>query len=219
MHPGRAVVVTVAASLAVVVLVVVVALSDRDVHLAGTNNVFDRFPVATLEPRDELCEQHEVVPADAAAVRFSVAPGSGTPGGALRVRVLDDDGRAISRGRRAGGWGGDYVDVPIAPVQRTLGDAQVCVENRGAPALTLRGYAVEPRLGFTLRGDRVDQQVRLTYLRAEAENWWSVSRVIAHRLGLGKGEVFGAWVPFAWLAALLAMSAVVVSLALRRVRT
>jgi hypothetical protein len=220
MHTGRAVAVTLAGALAVVFLIMVLALSDRDVHLAGTNNVFDRFPVATLEPGDELCEQHEVVPADAAAVRLSVAPSARAPGGALGVRVLDDDGRAVSRGRRAGGWEGDSVDAPIAVVPRTFADAQVCVENRGALALTLRGYGIQPdRLGFTLRGDQVDQQIRIAYLRAGPESWWSVGGVVAHRLGLGKGEVFGGWVAFAWLAGLLAMGGVVLSLLLRSART
>lgn len=97
MHPGRAVVVTLAGALAGLFLVLVLVLSDQDVRLAGTNNVLDRFPVATLERGDELCEQHEVVPADAAEVRFSVEPGSGGRAGRLRVRVLDD-GRAVSRG-------------------------------------------------------------------------------------------------------------------------
>jgi hypothetical protein len=220
MHPGRAVVVTLAASLAVLVLVLVLALSDRDVHLAGTNNVFDRFPVGALNPGDELCEQHELVPAAAAAVRFSVAPGSGAPGGGLRVRVLDDGGRVVSRGRRAGGWVGDSVDVPIDALPRTLADAQVCVENLSAPTLTLRGYGVAPpRLGFRLRGDQVDQQIRIAYLRAEPESWWSVAGVVAHRMGLGKGELFGGWVAFAWLACLLGMGGVVVSLVLRGART
>lgn len=216
MHPGRAVVVT----LAVLVLVLVLALSDRDVHLAGTNNVFDRFPVGTLNPGDELCEQHEVVPADAAAVRFSVDPGSAAPRGPLRVRVLDDSGRVVSRGRRAAGWVGDSVDVPIDVLPRTLVDAQVCVENRSAPTLTLRGYGVAPpRLGFRLRGDQVDQQIRLAYLRAEPESWWSVAGVVAHRMGLGRGELFGGWVAYVWLAGLLAMGGVVASLVLRGART
>jgi hypothetical protein len=214
MHAGRAVAVTLVGGLAVVVLVLTLVLSDRDIHLAGTNNAFDRFPVATLEPGDELCEQHENVPADAAAVRFSVASASGGPGGPLQVRVLDE-GSTVSRGRRPGGWEGDSVDVPIAAVPRTLGDAQVCVANLGAASLTLRGYGTPARLGFRLRGDQVAQQIRLSYLRAEPESWWSLAGVVAHRLGLGRGEVFGGWVAFAWLAGLIAMSGVVVRLVLR----
>jgi hypothetical protein len=216
--PGRALAVTLAGALAVVIAVLVLALSDRDVHLAGTNNVFNRFPVAELAPGDQLCEQYETVPADAAAVRFSVAPGADVQGGPLAVRVLHE-GRAVSRGERAGGWEGESVDVPIAAVPRTLTEAQVCVTNRGEAALTLRGYGIEPaRLGFRLRGEQVDQQIRLSYLRAEPESWWSMASVVAHRFGIGRGELFGGWLPFAWLLGVVAMGAVVVRLMLREAR-
>ena len=216
MRAGRAVVITLAGAMAVVAIVLVLAMSDRDLHLAGTNNVFERFPVATLEPGDELCEQHEVVPADAAAVRFSVEPVTGGP---LAVRVLRE-GRAVSRGERPGRWEGTSVDVPIDALPRTLNDAQVCLANRGEAALTLRGYGIEPeRLGATLRGEEVGRQVRLTYLRAEPESWWSMAGVVAHRFGLGRGELFGGWLPVAWLLGLLAMGAVVVRLVLGEART
>jgi hypothetical protein len=218
MHPGRAVAVTLAGALAVVVLVLVLVLGDRDVHLAGTNNVFDRFPVAALEPGDELCERNETVPADAASVRLSVEPGT-SAGGPLRVRVLDE-GRVVSRGEREGGWSGDSVEVPIAAVPRTLAGAEVCVANGGDATLTLRGYGIEPaRLGFRLNGEQVDRQVRLAYLRAEPESWWSMAGVVAHRLGMGRGELFGGWIAFAWVAGLLAMAVLVVRLVLREVRT
>jgi hypothetical protein len=214
---GRVVAVTLAVGLAVVTAVVVLVLSDRDLHLAGTNNVFDRFPVAELEPGDELCERFETVPADAAAVRFSVAAGAG--GGPLAVRVLRD-GQVVSRGERPGAWSGASVDVPIETVPRTITGAQVCLTNNGESVFTLRGYGVAPeRLGFRLRGEQVDQQVRLAYLRAEPESWWSVAGVVAHRLGLGRGELFGGWMAFAWLAGVLAMVGLTVSLVLRTART
>jgi hypothetical protein len=212
---GRAVAVTLAGALAVMIVVVVIALSDRDLHLAGTNNVFSLFPVAELEPGDELCEQLETVPGDAAAVRLSVARASGGP---LAVRVRRE-GRTVSRGERPGGWEGESVDVPIDAVPRTLTEARVCVANRGDSALTLNGYGVEPkRLGFRLRGEQVDRQIRLAYLRAEPESWWSVAAVVAHRFGLGRGELFGGWVVIAWLVGVLAMAALVVRLLLREAR-
>jgi hypothetical protein len=215
---GRAVAVTLAGALAVVLVVLVLALSDRDVHLAGTNNVFDRFPVAMLQRGDELCEQFETVPGDAAAVRFSVAPDSAASRGPLSVRVLDGE-QVISHGKRPGGWKGESVEVPIQAVPRTITGSQVCVTNGGEAALTLRGYSVEPdRLGFTLRGEQTDQQIRLTYLRGEPESWWSVAGVVAHRFGLGRGELFGGWIVFAWLAGMLAMAVVTVKLMLREGR-
>ena len=214
--PGRALAVTLAGALAFLIAALILALSDRDLHLAGTNNVFSRFPVAELLPGDELCEQLETVPADAAAVRFSVAPGSRSAAGPLTVRVLRK-GRTISRGERPSGWEGPSVEVPIAPVERTLTGAQVCVVNGGDAALTLLGYGVEPaRLGFKLRGEQVDQQIRLEYLRAEPESWWAMAGVVSHRLGLGRGELFGGWIAFAWLIGVLAMGAVAVRLMLRK---
>jgi hypothetical protein len=215
---GRAVVLTLVGALAAVLGALVLALSDRDIHLAGTNNVFDRFPVAELQPGDELCEQSETVPGDAAAVRFSVAPDQPALGGPLSVRIRDGK-QVVSRGKRAGGWNGESVEVPIAAVPRTLTGSQVCVSNGGEAALTLRGYGVEPaRLGFTLRGEQTDKQIRLTYLRAEPESWWSLAGVVAHRFGLGRGELFGGWIVFAWLAGLLGMGVAVVRLVLREAR-
>ena len=215
-HSGRAVAVALAGALAVVILAVVLALSDRDLHLAGTNNVFSRFPVAELRPGDELCEQLETVPADAAAIRLSVAPGSPSAAGPLAVRVLRD-GRTISRGERPSGWEGESVEVPIVPVERTLTGAQVCVANGGDAALTLLGYGVEPeRLGLKLRGEQTGQQIRLEYLRAEPESWWAMAGVVAHRLGVGRGELFGGWIAFAWVIGVLAMGAVAVRLMLRK---
>jgi hypothetical protein len=218
MRVTRAVALTLAGALAGVSLALVLVLSDRDVHLAGTNNVFDRFHVATLAPGDELCERNEIVPADAAAVRFSVAPGSTASDGLLRVRVLED-GRPVSSGQRRGGWAGGWLDVPVAPVPRTLAAAQVCIANRGEAALALRGHGIEPeRNGFTLRGEVAGSEIRLTYLRAEPESWWSMAGVVAHRLGLGRGELFGGWIAFAWLACVLAMGAVVLRLVLHGAR-
>jgi hypothetical protein len=215
---GRAVAMTLAGSLTLVAVVLVLALSDRDVHLAGTNNVFDRFPVADLQRGDELCEQFETVPADAAVVRLSVAPDAATVRGPVSIRVLAGE-RVVSRGRRAGGWDGESVDVPIETVRRTIDEGQVCVTNGGRTALTLRGYGVEPdRLGFTLRGEQTDKQIRLTYLRPEPESWWSMAGVVAHRFGLGRGELFGGWMVFAWLAGLVAMGLAVVALVLREAR-
>jgi hypothetical protein len=214
--PGRALAVTLAGGLAVVIAVVVLALSDRDVHLAGTNNVFSRFPVAELQRGDELCEQFETVPADAAAVRLSVAPGSRSAAGPLAVRVLRD-GRTISRGERPSGWGGGSVEVPIVPVERTLTGAEVCVVNGGDATLTLLGYGIEPeRLGLELRGEQTGQQIRLEYLRAEPESWWAMAGVVAHRLGVGRGELFGGWIAVVWLIGVLAMGAVAVRLILRK---
>jgi hypothetical protein len=213
---GRAVAVTLVVAAAVVVIAVALALSDRDVHYAGTNNVFDRFPVAELQPGDELCERFETVPADAAAARFSVEPVA--EGGPLAVRVLRE-GRVVSRGERPAGWDGSSVEVPIETVPRTVSGAQVCVANRGGPALTFRGYGVEPeRLGFELRGEQAGQQIRIAYLRAETESWWELAGVVAHRIGLGRGELFSGWLVFAWLAGVLAMAAVAARLVLRAAR-
>ena len=214
---GRAVALTLAGGLVIMLAVVLLTLSDRDVHLAGTNNVFESFPVAELQGGDELCERSETVPGDAAAVRFSVAPDSAGVGTPLSVRILR--GRVISRGQRPAGWSGEHVEVPIDDVPRTVAGSRVCLTNRGDAALTLRGYGVEPaRLGFTLRGEQVDKQIRLTYLRGESESWWAIAGVVAHRFGLGRGELFGGWIVFAWLAGLLAMSVAVVRLVLREVR-
>jgi len=215
---GRAVAVTLAGALVVVLAVLVLALSDRDVHLAGTNNVLDSYPVAELQAGDELCERFETVPGDAAAVRLSVAPGPSGVGAPLSVRILGRK-RVISHGQRPGGWTGESVEVPVREVSHTITRTRVCVTNRGEAPLTLRGYGVEPaRLGFTLRGDEVDQQIRLTYLRAEPESWWSLAGVVAHRFGLGRGELFGGWIVFAWLAGLLGMGVAVVMLVLRKAR-
>jgi hypothetical protein len=215
---GRALAVALVGALVVVLAVVILVLSDRDRHIAGTNNVFDRTAVADLQLGDELCERFETVPADAAAVRFSVEPGPAAHGGALVVRILDGAG-VVTRGERRGSWTGGSVDVPIAHVPDTLTEAQVCVRNRGESTLTHRGHGVTPkRLGFTLRGEQWEREVRLAYLRAGRESWWSVATAVAHRFGLGRGELFGGWLAYAWLLCVLATGGVTVALVMREWR-
>nr|MBA2516865.1 hypothetical protein [Solirubrobacterales bacterium] len=195
-----------AVTLAVVAIGVIAALSQSAVRLAGTNNVFLRSANVTLTEGVTLCERREIVPGRTAAIRLSPQTG-GTRGSALAARVVDRDGRTVSRGRLAAGWSGRYADIPIATIESTLSEAQVCVTSSGAEPVRLMGFGSEDaRNGVSLDGRDTRETVRIAYLREGPESWWSLMPTVAHRMGLGRGLLLdGAWVGFAWLALIAAL--------------
>jgi hypothetical protein len=189
----------------VLLAAVLVLFSQDGRRLAGGNNVFERFTNIGLQAGQTACDRREVVPAGTGWVRLSVDR-SGA-GAALAMTVRDGAGRTLGRGTLAAGWAGAHVDVPVDRIARTVPDAQVCVTPRGP--LALRGYgAIDDREGVAIDGQPTRETIRLSYLRAGEETWWSVIPAIVHRMGIARGRVFdGAWMFGAWLAALLAAGA------------
>ncbi len=185
---------------------VIAALCQPAERLAGTNNVFERFANVALVEGTTACERGEVVPAQTGAVRLSTQT-EGRPGPALSVRIVESGGRTVSRGALASGWTGAHADIPVATVGTTLVDAQVCVSSAGPGEVRLLGYGGED--GVLLDGRATGETIRVSYLREGEQRWWSILGTVAHRMGLGRGELFdGAWIAVAWLGAVIALALV-----------
>jgi len=209
----RAIAIAFGLALGVLLLVVVVLLSQHGRRLAGTNNIYDRYTVVRLAAGGETCDHEETIPAGTAFVRLTVDPaGMGAP---LTVQLRDASDRVLARGRLAGGWSGQRVDIPVPEVRRTLPDANVCIAAAGK--LWLRGYSAgDVRKGTDTNGKSSPDSIRLAYVRAGSETWWSILPAVAHRMGLDRGRLFdGTWMFLAWVALLLALAAVVTVAAVR----
>ena len=72
------------------------------------------------------------------------------------------------------------------------------------------------RKGTDTNGKSSPDSIRLAYVRAGSETWWSILPAVAQRMGLDRGRIFdGTWMFLAWVALLLALVAVVTLAALR----
>ena len=209
----RAIGIALGLTLGVLLLVVVVLLSQHGRRLAGTNNIYDRFTVVRLVAGGDTCDHEEAIPAGTAFVRLAVDRGG--MGAPLTLTLRDTAHRVLATGRLAGGWSGARVDVPIPEVRRTLPNADVCIQAGGK--LWLRGYSAgDVAKGTDTNGKSSPDSIRLAYVRAGSESWWSILPAVAHRMGLDRGRIFdGAWMFLAWIALLLALAAVVTVAALR----
>jgi hypothetical protein len=198
-----------------------VALSVERPRLAGTNNVFDRFPNVALAPGQRACAQAEPVPGGTAAVRVHAEPTEDSTGGPIRLRLLSG-GTELARGSRPGGWRGGDLDVPVRPVvTRTRADVDLCFTNRGRGPIALWGYgAVEgaPQRAV-VEGEPLNERIRLTYLRAGRESGWDIVGAVAHRMGIGRGGWLDGWAFFGWLTALGATFVGVALALLRELRS
>ncbi len=209
-RPSRSALIAFVVVLVVVAIGVMAALSQSAVRLAGTNNVFLRFANVTLEDGVTACERRETVPGGTAAIRLSTQLG-GQAGSTLAARVIDRNGRTVSRGSLPSGWRGRYADIPVATVDATLTGAQVCVTSSGAETVKLLGFgSADEAAGVMVDGRALRETIRVAYLRGGEETWWSLLPTVAHRMGIGRGTLLdGAWVGFAWLALIAALLATV----------
>jgi hypothetical protein len=154
----------------------------------------------------ELC-QATLLPRGASAVQLWVkrTRQSGPP---LDVSVTSA-GRELAHGHFDGNWGSDTVRVPIGEVPRTRPDAVMCVRNQGRPALGFMGI---PSNFATLKADgkTLNAAVTVQFFRAGESSWWANLGTIAHRAGVLKGALAGAWV--FWAAITLFAAVAVLSL-------
>jgi hypothetical protein len=169
-----------AAGLLVVAVALVVVLLDSKTRQAGSNYVAESGPTVTLGREDQHCEFEEVVPKDAAGLRVLLGTFE-RPSPPLEVSITAG-GDAVSRGRLAGGGPDGEVVVPIERVRNLRADATVCIKADGLSA--------KRRLVLYGNGTRV----RFEWVRTGRESWFEVLPAVAHRFGLGKPFVSGAWV-------------------------
>jgi hypothetical protein len=169
-----------AAGLVAIAVAVALVLADSKPRQAGSNYVHEAGPVVELKGSGSRCEEHQVIPADTGALRLLV----GTyhrPMPEVRVSVRSGGGAIASGTLPAGGREG-HVRIPVDRVGRLVDDAEVCVAIRAA----------DRRRQTVLYGS--GDQLRFEWLRPESESWFELVPTLAHRFGLAKPFLSGAWV-------------------------
>jgi hypothetical protein len=166
-------------------------LIDSERRQAGSNFVPEFAEVLTIDGTGSHCQADQVIPADAATLRLLIGTyGGPTPEIGVTVR---SGGETIASAELPAGRSEGHILIPVGPFEERREDAEVCVEVRGT------GDDRRTVLYGTLG------QVRFEWLREGRESWLELIPTVAHRFGLGKPFLSGAWV--LWLAAgLLALA-------------
>lgn len=192
------VVTTFALGLGVLAASVLIGLAPASQRRAGSDNV---AVIALLaQPPTSgwsRCQAGEIVPRDAAALRISLRSARGP---AVGVEALAD-GRRVASGRRAPGWSGASVVVPLAARPRQDVPARVCVTvGASRRRVDVLGSPASPP---------APARMRIDYLRAGRESWSSLLPTIVTRLG--RGHVWGG-PSMAVVIALLTVAAIALAL-------
>ena len=187
--------------LAVLAAALAVTLSHVTNRAAGSNNVIPDTVVAETHGKARrICQDHELLPADTAAMRISIRPTSDA-GPAVRVSALQD-GRPVATGVRAAGWSEVLVTVPLRTAARRDADVQVCVTLGSGQSAEVLGAATLDEPSAT----RLSGRVRIAYLRAGSESWWALAPTVVDRIGRAHGHS-GSWIVA--VAGLLAIASTV----------
>jgi hypothetical protein len=184
---------------------VAAALSHTSQPRAGTNGVWPQFPAGGLGPGQRACQDGELLPAGAAAIRLMLqAPQLVGP----RIAVtLSRGGRVLERTSlllRA--RDGIFASAPLRPHARELDDVQVCLAVLGSGQVGLIGGATPPGTGeLTVDGREQEASLPITYQEVGAASWWSRASTVADRMALGRGDWRGRWI--VWLTGTLLIGA------------
>jgi hypothetical protein len=187
---------------AAVLLITGIQLSVQRQRISDTN---DADPVAFLHDAisgngTTVCQNAELVPDDAAAVRIFVGTYQ-RPGARIDVRA-SIAGNVIARGALLPGWPQGAVTIPIRRVAPGNAGAHVCFRFGHGPRTRIIGTkGAAPFTEFDGRG--AGGRMRIVYLRAGEESLagLAVDGVIARRYGYGAPDLLGGWT--VWLIALL----------------
>jgi hypothetical protein len=186
------------AGLALLALAVGVTLSGSPVVVAHTNSVLAERKIAETVSNAAACQADEVLPAGISAIRLTLDSYAGPQ---VSVRVLSGT-RVLTHGVVGSGWVGGSLTVPVKHVSRTTSGVRVCFKL-GPTKEKVAIDGVRTSSAVAARddgGNSLPGRIRVEYLRAGHSSWWSLARVLARRIGLGRAPT-GAWV--ALLAALL----------------
>src|SRR5436305_15282895 len=171
-------------------------------RLAGSNSVKLQQPAIQINGRSRLC-QPGVAPRDAASVLLFVAPTG--PKGPPLSSTLTASGHTIATSRIAGGWTGGTVRVTVRKLPATYGEAFLCVRNEGRAPLAFSGLPTTTPTRTTVDGQPKKGVITVEFFPPGTSDWWSLLPTIAHRAGVLKGSLAGAW--GFWLAAALVLVA------------
>jgi hypothetical protein len=178
------------------------ALLGSEPRVSGTDYTPPEAFSITLPPGQQVCQAHELLPANTAAVRLTIGT-AGAPGPPLTLTATGPSGRPLTRGGLAAGWHEGVVRIPVQHVSSPTNEARVCLDVPPAPrgrtielgGITQPGYTVEID-GRTFLGPHM----RLDYLRPGSESWYELLPTIVHRFSLAKAGFLRDW---EWAAALL----------------
>jgi hypothetical protein len=184
------------AGLALTVVTVAVMLSGSPATLAGTNSVPFVGEVANTNGDASACQASETLPRGTSAIRLSLEAAIGP---SVSVQAVSG-GRVVARGVRGSGWSGGTVTVPVRPVvSRAVDGVTVCFKlGPTREIVTIEGQLTKPVSAARGEGKTLPGRMRIEYMRAGRNSWWSLALPTARRLGLGH-----AWAG-SWVALLLA---------------
>jgi hypothetical protein len=177
-------------------------------RLAGSNSVKLQQPVIQVDPHSLLC-QGILAPKDAASVLLFAAP-TAPKGPPLSMSLTARDGTRLASGHMAGGWTGGVARFSFARLAATHADAALCIRNQGAAPIAFGGLPA--KTSTTVDGQLQDGTITVQFFRPGTSSWWSLLPTIAHRAGVLKGSLAGAW--SFWFAAALLLLAGAGSIAL-----
>ena len=178
-------------------------------RLAGSNSVKLQQPAIQIDGGSRLC-QPIIAPRDAASALLFVAP-TGPKGPPLTMTVTGA-GRMVATSHIAGGWTGGTARFAFPTLRSTYSPATICVRNDGAAPIAFSGLPIAAPTSTTVDGKPQQAVITVEFFRPGVSNWWSLLPTIAHRAGVLKGSLAGAW--GFWLAAALVLLAGIGALAL-----
>jgi hypothetical protein len=191
-----------AAGLATVIIALALVLTQSGYRQAGSNHVPESEESVKLRGGGVHCEEGQIVPKDAAALRLLVGT-YGRPVPAIEVTARAN-GRTVTRGALPAGQAEGPVRVALRDVPRTTGGTRVCVRVGKSGRTVLYGLA---------------GHVRLEWLRPGRESWLGVLGPVAHRFGLAKANPFGDFLLVFAALILAAAWALTARLVLRELRS
>jgi len=189
------------ATLAVLVGLVV-DLSGSAPRTAGSDHVSPAVFAATVPGGGTLCEPISPLPGDAARAQLLIGT-YGRPVPNLRLRFLDEAGRAVASGDLPAGAREGYVTVRLRRERRSPAATRACVAVGGSTSVVFGGEAGSVGAASELvNGKQQSGRISILYLRAGKESWWQLLPTLSRRFGLGKAPLYGTWT-LAALAVLL----------------
>jgi hypothetical protein len=157
------------------------------------------------------CEPSKV-PAGISAVRLTLATLFG-PG--VDVKIYSGS-RLVTEGKRAPGWAGGAVTIPVKPVDRAYTKARLCFAIlRNSEPLALIGSSSTIQTAAVSPSGRLKGRFGIEYL-ALGHDWWSQIDSVVNHMGFGH-FVGGIWVVILLACCMTAVVVLVVGAAMREI--
>ncbi|HEY3959517.1 MAG TPA: hypothetical protein VGL68_03305 [Solirubrobacteraceae bacterium] len=202
-----------ASGLLVLVVAFAVLLTHAEPRRSGTDYTPNANFAAKLNPGQQTCQAHELLPADTAAVRMTIGT-YGAPGSRVSVSLTGLRGEALTAGSLAPGWRQGVVEIPVAHVHVASGDATACLRNDGPSRIAVAGDSGDSFHTMQVAGRTIQNaQVLYEYMRPGSESWLQLLPTAVYRSTLGKSGLVRHW---AWAGA-LALMGLAIGLALRTI--